>query len=104
MRVKIYKMAKSATQSGRGRVDSVILERDDLGPRTADPLMGWVSSSDTRNQIRLRFTSIDDAVRYATENNYDYTVDPVHARQIKPRNYTDKFKYIPPQSSETMTK
>ncbi len=101
MRVKIYQMAKSATQSGRGRVGTVILERDDLGPRGNDPLMGWVSSPDTRNQIRLRFKTIDDAVRYAVDNDYDYTVDMPHARQVKPRNYTDNFKYIQPQSGET---
>ncbi len=100
MRVKIYQMAKSATQSGRGRADTVMLERDDLGPRSNDPLMGWVSSPDTRNQIRLRFKTIDDAVRYAVDNNYDYSVDVAHTRQVKPRNYTDNFKYIPPQSGE----
>ena len=103
MRVRIYQMSKSATQSGRGRVDRVILERDDCGPRSTEPLMGWVSAPDTRAQIRLRFQTIEAAVQYATDNGFDYVVDPVHTRRVRPRNYTDNFKYIPPAQATTST-
>ena len=96
MDVKIYKPSKSAMQSGRAIRDSWVLEYETKSSRQAEPLMGWTASSDTLNQVRLKFKSCDDAVSFAKENGWEYTVLPEHNRRVKPRNYGDNFKYILP--------
>ena len=96
MNVRIYKPAKSSMQSGRAKDNSSwILEGRSDASRDAEPLMGWVSSTDTLNQIKLAFSSSEDAVAYAEKKGWDYSVADAQMRQIKPRNYTDNFKYIP---------
>lgn len=100
MKVKIYTQAKSATQSGRGRAGDVVLEMDDLGARRPEPLMGWISAPDALNQVRLRFKTVEDAVAYAKKQGYDYSISLAGTQRVVPKNYTDKFKYIPPQSKE----
>lgn len=95
MKAKIYKPSKSAMQSGRGRGKSWVLEYEPTSSRQAEPLMGWTSSEDTLNQVKLKFSSSDDAVAYAEKKGWDYTILPEQTRRVKPRNYTDNFKYIP---------
>ena len=95
MHVIIYTPAKGVTQSGRGRTENVIMECDDLGARRPEPLMGWVSSPDTLNQVRLKFPDVATAVKHAEGQGWTYTVQMPQARRIKPRNYTDNFKYMP---------
>lgn len=96
MNVIIYTPAKGATQSGRGKTQNVVLEYTDLTARRPEPLMGWVASSDTLNQVRLKFPSVEAAVDYARAKGWTYTVTPAQARRVVPRNYTDNFKYVPP--------
>ncbi len=55
MPARIYKPAKSATQSGLGRTKLWVLQFEQETPREIEPLMGWTSSGDMRQQIRLTF-------------------------------------------------
>tara|TARA_R110001592_G_scaffold16881_9_gene71592 strand:- start:17500 stop:17802 length:303 start_codon:yes stop_codon:yes gene_type:complete len=97
MNVKIYKPSKSAMQSGRSSDKAWVLEYETQSPRQAEPLMGWTQSGDTLNQVRLSFSNSEDAVTFAKEKGWDYDVLPEHNRRVKPRNYGDNFKYVPPQ-------
>ena len=38
---------------------------------SADQLMGWAGSGDTRQQVRLKFDSMDEAASYARDNGID---------------------------------
>jgi hypothetical protein len=96
MNVIITTPAKGATQSGRGKTNAVVLEYTDLTARRPEPLMGWVASSDTLNQVRLKFPNIEAAVAHATTQGWTYQILPSQARRVVPRNYTDNFKYVPP--------
>jgi hypothetical protein len=96
MRVKIYQPTKSTMQSGRGKTKVFILESDAIGLRRPEPLMGWTASGDTLNQVRMKFTSVEDAVRHAQAQGWEYVIEPVQERKVKPRSYADNFKYIPP--------
>ncbi len=104
MKVRIYAETKSTMQSGRGRAGRVVLQPADLGPRRVEPLMGWVSSPDTLNQIRMTFPDMASATRYAQEQGWEYTVDLGAERRVKPRNYTDNFRYIPPEDDKALKK
>ena len=93
MHVRIYKPAKTAMQSGRGNTKSWALEFEPSARGNPDPLMGWTSSPDTRRQVKLRFASEEEAVAYAQEKGYTYTVLRDHVRKIKPKAYADNFAY-----------
>ncbi len=96
MNVTIYKPSKSAMQSGRGKNDDWVLEYEINSKRQAEPLMGWTESGDTLNQVKLKFKTSEDAVAFAEDKGWSYTVQPEQTRRIKPRNYGDNFKYVPP--------
>ena len=95
MQARIYRPAKTVMQSGRGRTRSWVLEFDLATPRRPEPLMGWTSSGDTLNQVRLTFDTRDEAEAYAKRKGLKYVVEPVHERRVRPRNYADNFKPRP---------
>jgi hypothetical protein len=52
MVARIYKPAKTAMQSGFGNTKGWVLDFEPEAPRRVEPLMGWTSSSDMRQQLR----------------------------------------------------
>ena len=97
IKVKIYKPAKAITQSGRGKSQTWILECETISPRVPDSLIGWSSSKDTLNQVKLKFKTLDMAIKRAQKNGWEYTIVPTQIRKVTPRNYGDNFKYFPPE-------
>ncbi len=95
-KVRIYKPAKTAMQSGRAKTGSWILEYETETPREPEALMGWTSSGDTLNQVQLKFDSQEQAVAFAEDKGWQYTVAAECERRVQPRNYGDNFRYIPP--------
>ena len=93
MRARIYRPAKNAMQSGRARTKLWQLESEPETARTIDPLMGWTSSGDMRQQLCLEFDTAEDAVAYATANNIPYQVFEPHVLTPKPKAYSDNFKF-----------
>ena len=57
MSARIYKPAKTAMQSGTAKTHDWVVDFDPEEPRHVEPLMGWTSSSDMRQQLRLRFAT-----------------------------------------------
>ena len=57
MLARIFRPAKTAMQSGMGQTDLWVLEYEPEVPLKIDPLMGYTSSSDMRQQIRLEFAT-----------------------------------------------
>lgn len=102
MKVKIYKPAKSAMQSGRAKRDDWVLEAETTSGKRPEPLMGWTSSQDTLSQVKVSFSSLEAAVSFAEEKGWEYVVVNVPPRRIKPRNYMDNFRYVP--GEETVNK
>ena len=90
--VRIYRPAKSATQSGRAKTHRWVLEYEMSAPKVTDPLMGWIGSADTRRQVRLTFASREDAVAYAERNGLAFTVEAPHERRVRPKSYADNFR------------
>ena len=90
---RIYQPAKSAMQSGRAQTRHWVLEFAPAEPRRADPLMGWIGSGDTRQQLRLSFDSQEEAEEHARRAGIAYVVVQPHQRTIKPKAYADNFRY-----------
>lgn len=93
MEVRIFKPAKTAMQSGRGKIKDWVMEFEATDRQDADSLIGWVGSSDTRRQVTLHFNSEQEAVAYAKKHDYVYTVQKEKTRSIKPKAYADNFAH-----------
>ena len=80
-------------QSGRGNTRSWVLEFEPSSAKSHDPLMGWVSSGDTRRQIRLQFETKRDALAYAKKHGLAVNLEEPNPRRIKPKSYADNFRW-----------
>ena len=89
-KAKIYIPAKTAMQSGKRKIKNWILEFE-TKDIDIDPLMGWERSRDTMSEVRLEFSSKDQAIRYAKKNNIDYYVIEPKKRKIIKKSYADNF-------------
>lgn len=93
MKATIYKPAKTAMQSGQANTRRWVLEFDQATARRIDPLMGWTSSSDMNQQVRLRFGSRDEAVEYCTRNDIPFEIRREQKRRLQKKSYADNFSY-----------
>jgi len=94
MTARIYRPAPSATQSGPEFSKAWALEFEPESAREIDPLMGWTSSSDMKAQIRLRFSTKEEAIAYAERNGLAYRVEEPDPERASRRimSYSDNFK------------
>ena len=77
-------------QSGLGKMDKWILEFETKNP-TTNPLMGWESSSDTLTELRLEFSSKENAINYAKKRKIIYEVIEPKKRKIIKKSYANNF-------------
>lgn len=95
MKVRIYKPAKTAMQSGHAGTGKWVIEYETTSRRQPEALMGWTSSGDTLNQVKLKFDAKEEAIAFAEKEGWSYSLSNPHKRRIRPRNYGDNFKYVP---------
>lgn len=93
MVARISRPAKTAMQSGQAKAKRWMLDWEPEAPKSADPLMGWTSSSDMKSQIRLFFATKEEAIAYAERKGLPYTVVEPRERTPKTLSYSDNFKY-----------
>ena len=89
-KAKIYKPTKTAMQSAEGNTRNWLLEFDTLNTGI-DPLMGWESSIDTMSEVKLEFSTKEEAVNYAKKNNINYYIIEPQKRNIIKKSYIDNF-------------
>ena len=90
-KAKIYKPTKTAMQSGMRNTKNWLLEFDTLNTGI-NPLMGWETSNDTMSEVKLEFSTREQAISYAKKNNIDYYVIEPQKDQIIKKSYADNFK------------
>jgi hypothetical protein len=93
MTARIFKPARTAMQSGEARTKEWVLEFEPASPRSADPLMGWTSSSNTQTQVRLQFDTKEEAIAYATREGLAYTLAEPKPRKPIRKSYADNFRF-----------
>lgn len=93
MTARIYRPARTATQSGTARTRQWVLDYVADTAREVDPLMGWTSSTDTQAQVRLRFDTKEEALDYAKENGIEAVVTEPKTRKpnVRPGGYGENF-------------
>ncbi len=89
-KAKIYIPTKTAMQSGRGKLKNWVLEFITKDP-SINPLMGWETSTDTLEEVILKFPSKDKAIEYAEKNNISYNVIEPRKKEFVIKSYADNF-------------
>ena len=77
-------------QSGKRSTKKWLLEFDTLN-LGVNQLMGWISSIDTMSEVKLKFSTKEQAINYAKKNNIDYKVIEPQKRKIIKKSYADNF-------------
>lgn len=91
MKVRIYRPAKTAMQSGRAKTNKWVLEYEPQSSKQPEPLMGWVSADDTKGQVRMMFDDRDEAIAFAKRKGLDYIVTTPQDRKLRIKTYADNF-------------
>ena len=74
MTARIYKPARTAMQSGHAKTKEWVLDYEPEQPPTIEPLMGWTSSADMKQQVQLRFDTKEEAIAYCERHGIAYQV------------------------------
>ena len=93
MTARIFKPVKNAMQSGSANTKDWMLEFEPEEPRTVEPLMGWTSSGDMRQQVRLRFETKDEAVAYCERHGIAYQLFESKPSPRRIASYSDNFAF-----------
>lgn len=93
MTARIYKPSKTAMQSGQANTRAWVLDFEPEEPRQVEPLMGWTSSGDMHQQVRLRFSSREEAVAYCERHGIAYQVFEAGPHARRTMAYADNFAF-----------
>ena len=93
MTARIYQPAKTAMQSGTAKTKEWVLDYEPEEPREIDPLMGWTSSGDMRQQVRLRFDTAEEAIAYCERHGIAYQVFETAPHVRRAISYSDNFSF-----------
>ena len=93
MVARIYKPAKTAMQSGTAKTTEWLLDYEPEQPREIEPLMGWTASGDMRQQVQLRFDTVEEAVAYCERHGIAYQVSAPKAPTRRMMSYSENFAF-----------
>ena len=77
-------------QSGRGKLKKWVLQFDTKDP-SINPLMGWETSTETLEEVILKFSTKEQAVENAENNNISYTLVEPKKKEFVIKSYADNF-------------
>jgi hypothetical protein len=93
MTARIYKPARTAMQSGQAKTKEWLLDYEPEQPRTVEPLMGWTSTGDMKQELQLYFDTKDEAVAYCERNAIPHQVFETKSPVRQKISYSDNFAY-----------
>jgi ETC complex I subunit conserved region len=93
MAARIYKPTKTAMQSGTAKTKVWVLEYEPEEARVVEPLMGWTSSADMKQQVRLSFDTKEEAIAYAERHAIPYQVFEAKEPARRVIAYADNFAF-----------
>jgi len=92
MTARIFKPAKNAMQSGRAKTREWQLDYEPE-QKSIEPLMGWTSSTDTLQQLTLRFDTKEEAIAYCERKGIPYQVIEPRESLHRQVAYADNFAF-----------
>lgn len=78
-------------QSGNAKTKEWVLDYEPEQPRAVEPLMGWTSSGDMKQQLRLRFATKEEAIAYCEREGIAYQVFEKAPHKRAHMSYSDNF-------------
>ncbi len=93
MPARIFKQSKASNQSGMARTKTWLLVFEQDKPREIEPLMGWTSSGDMKQQITLSFDTREDAIAYCEREGIPYQVIEPKVKPERKAAYADNFAF-----------
>ena len=93
MIARIYRPSKSAMQSGQAKSKDWVIDFEPEQARQIEPLMGWTSSGDMRQQLRLRFANKEEAIAYCERHAVAYQVSEAKLATRRTISYSDNFAF-----------
>ena len=91
MQVRISKPTKSAMQSAGGDGKWLLEFVSDSNNRFKEKLMGRTSSSDMSNEVKIHFSTLEEAIAFAERKSYPYEVIKPKELQIPKKSYASNF-------------
>jgi len=91
-RVRIFKPAKNAMQSGTSNTKRWKMEFE-TRERWENPLMGWSSSGDPLSNINLDFINKEDAVAFCEKNGWPWFVEEPIEKVQRAKSYGANFAW-----------
>jgi len=89
--VRIYQPSKSTMQAGKGRGNVWLVAFEPKTSFEADPVMGWIGSTDMNQEVHLSFSSLEKAIAFAKARGFAYAVCNPPQVKLKPKSYACKF-------------
>jgi hypothetical protein len=93
MTARIYKPARTAMQSGQANTKEWVLDFEPEVARNIEPLMGWTSSSDMKQEVHLSFNTKEEAIAFCERENIPYQVFENNPPVRQRISYSDNFAY-----------
>ena len=92
MKVRIFRPTKSAMQSGKRNIKKWLVEPiEETNIRSVNPLMGWVSASNTSSQLQLEFSTKEEAIKFVESRNFQYEIEEPKVASVKQKSYSANF-------------
>ncbi len=87
----IFKPSKSAMQSGLSNTKRWCLRNNEIDKTYMSSRFCWTGSSNPERQIKIFFDNLDNAIKFAEKNNYDYDIVKPNKRKIVKKSYAENF-------------
>ena len=92
MQVRIYKPTKSAMQSAAGDGRWLLEFVKNNHNKFKEELMGRTSSYDMSNEVKIFFSSMEEAITFANSKQYSYEVITPKKPILPKKSYAANFK------------
>ncbi|KAK9472290.1 ETC complex I subunit conserved region-domain-containing protein [Dipodascopsis tothii] len=91
--VRIYQRAKTAMQSGLWETKPWRIDWDVEAKsyRWENDMMGWQGSGDYMQATEVKFKTKDDAIRFATNQGWEYYIQEPKERTFRKKEYAINF-------------
>jgi len=91
-RVRIFKPAKNAMQSGTSNISRWRMEFE-TRERWENPTMGWSSSGDPLSNMNVDFLDKEEAIAFCEKNGWPWFVEEPVERVLKSKSYGSNFSW-----------
>lgn len=92
MKARIYCPTKTTMQSGAKDQEWLLEFTPHAGARFIDSEMGWTSSYDMMQQVKLSFPNIEAAKAFASKNDIICEIIEIPQKKLIKKSYAENFQ------------